>query len=106
MVQPVNTDRPGHHCHALGCHSQCPPRHLMCAAHWEKVPPALQTEVYNTQDLKRGKPVGADWAPWWRAQARAIAHVAFLESPDVGKRDRYLAKEFAFADRLQRKKIQ
>lgn len=102
---PRNEDRPGHHCHALGCTNQCPPRWLMCPSHWDKVPRPLQAEVYNTLKLRR-HPIGASWAPWWRAQAKAIAHVAFLESPDVGKRDRYLAKEFAFAERLERGKLQ
>ena len=38
----------------------------------------LQTEVNRTVGL-RGPRVDATWAPWWRAQAKAIVHVAILE---------------------------
>src|ERR1041385_2548742 len=81
-----------HHCHALGCNRQCPPRWLMCRPCWSKVPRELQDEVYRTVGL-RGPHCDASWAPWWRAQAKAIAHGAFLTAPNVEKRDRYLAKE-------------
>ena len=89
-----------HHCHALGCKAACPPRWLMCRACWGLVPADLQAEVYRTVGL-RGPHADATWAPWWRAQARAIAHVAFLKSPIVKKRDAYLARELAFADTLE-----
>lgn len=60
----------------------------------------LTREVYRTVRL-RDKTVNATWAPWWRAQAEAIAHVAFLESPDVDKRDKFLARERRFATSLE-----
>ncbi|HET7036575.1 MAG TPA: hypothetical protein VFI42_12905 [Thermomicrobiaceae bacterium] len=50
---------------------------------------------------QRGKLVDATWAPWWRAQARAIAYVAHLVQPNEAKRDAYIAKADAFADRLE-----
>ena len=87
-----------HSCHALGCDRACPPAHLMCAPCWGRVPPALQREVYRTVKL-RGPSVDATWAPWWRAQARAIAAVAFAR--DVDAERHYLAHELAFADQLE-----
>jgi hypothetical protein len=89
-----------HHCHALGCKRACPPRWLMCRTCWAFVPADIQAEVYRTVKL-RGPEADASWAPWWRAQARAIAHVAFISHPDVEKRDRYLARELRFADQLE-----
>lgn len=89
-----------HACHALGCRRGCPPRWLMCRDCWVLVPADIGAEVCRTVAL-RGSSVDASWAPWWRAQARAIAHVAFLKEPNIEKRDRYLAKELAFADSLE-----
>lgn len=90
-----------HHCHALGCKNACPPRWLMCRGCWAKVPADLAAEVYRTVGM-RGRLIDETWAPWWRAQARAIAHVAFLTRPDEAKRDRYLAREMAVADAMER----
>jgi hypothetical protein len=64
------------------------------------VPADLAAEVNRTVVL-RGASVDRTWAPWWRAQARAIAHVTYQREPDVAKRDRFLAHELAFADRLE-----
>jgi hypothetical protein len=89
-----------HHCHALECKRECPTRWLMCGPCWRRVPPDLQAEVYRTVDL-RGPYADASWAPWWRAQARAIAHVAMLVEPNEAKRDAYLARELSFADTLE-----
>jgi hypothetical protein len=89
-----------HHCHALGCKRACPPRWLMCGQCWAKVPSDLQAEVYRTVRL-RGTKIGKSWAPWWRAQARAIAHVAFLAEPNAEKREAYLNRELEFADQLE-----
>jgi hypothetical protein len=91
-----------HHCHALGCDKPCPPRWLMCSNCWSKVPADLAAEVYRTVRL-RGAEVDASWAPWWRAQAQAIAHVAFLREPNAEKRDKYLKRELDFADSLESK---
>lgn len=91
-----------HHCHALGCKRKCPPRWLMCKTHWSRVPPDLQREVYRTVKLRDMRSIDETWAPWWRAQAKAIAHVAFLEHPDVEKRNRYLARQMAVADQMEK----
>ncbi len=72
----------------------------MCRDCWRQVPKPLQDAVYDTVGL-RGAHVDASWAPWWRAQARAISHVAFLSHPDEAKRDRYLDRELRFADSLE-----
>ena len=92
-----------HHCHALGCKRSCPPRWLMCRECWALVPAPMQAEVYRTVKL-RGPDVDATWAPWWRAQAEVIAHVAFLSHPNVEKRDAYLAREMGFADQLEERR--
>lgn len=91
-----------HHCHALGCKAACPPRWLMCRACWAQVPKDIQTEVYRTVGF-RGKVIDWTWAPWWRAQSRAIAHVAMLKEPNEARRDAFLKKELAFADLLERR---
>ncbi len=90
-----------HHCHALGCKRACPPRWLMCRQCWALVPPDLQAEVYRTVRL-RGRVIDASWAPWWRAQARAIAHVAHLAEPNEARRDAYLEREMRVADEMER----
>ena len=72
----------------------------MCRTCWSKVPPDLQAEVYRTVKL-RGTHVDATWAPWWRAQALAIAHVAMLMKPNEARRDAYLKRELSFADTLE-----
>ena len=76
---------------------------LMCRACWSKVPPDLQREVYRTVGLRSRGHVNATWAPWWRAQARAIAHVAFLVEPNEERRDAYLAHALEFADQLEKR---
>ena len=89
-----------HHCHALGCKAPCPPRMLMCRPCWSKVPADLAAEVYATVGL-RGPHCDETWAPWWRAQARAVAQVAHLRAPNEARRDAYIAKADAFAAMLE-----
>ncbi len=36
-----------HTCHAEGCNLIVPPRMLMCAAHWRRVPRHLQAAVWR-----------------------------------------------------------
>ena len=91
-----------HTCHALGCRNPCPPRHLMCGACWSHVPADLQREVYRTVGA-RGPTCDASWAPWWRAQARAIAHVAHLREPHERRRDAYIEKADKFAAMLEQR---
>lgn len=64
-----------HTCHLPGCEVACPPRHLYCRAHWDRVPRELQEAVYATVKLRNPEAVDASWAPWWRAQAQATAAV-------------------------------
>jgi hypothetical protein len=45
--------------------------------------------------------VDRTWAPWWRASARAIAHVAFLREPNAERRDAYLERALEFVDKLE-----
>jgi len=89
-----------HHCHALNCYNECPPKWLMCPSCWDKVPRTIQAEVYNTVKLRRPT-IDGSWAPWWRAQARAIAEVGFPFNPTA--KQKYLDKEMAFAETLERK---
>lgn len=71
----------------------------MCGSCWAQVPRDMQDEVYRTVKL-RGRACDASWAPWWRAQARAIHHVAMLKAPSP-KGALWLKRELAFADRLE-----
>lgn len=77
---------------------------LMCRECWGQVPKPTQDDVYATVGKRNMRAIDASWAPWWRAQAKAVAHVAFLRSPNEEKRDRYLARELAFADALELKR--
>ena len=88
-----------HRCHAINCHNGCPPKWLMCPHHWDMVPGTMQATVYNTLKLRR-RVIDGSWAPWWRAQATAIAYVAAKEGMAVAA---YFRREMAFADRLEQK---
>ncbi len=95
-----------HTCHALGCTKGCPPGHLMCRACWACVPPDMQAEVYSALRTRDTGAVDATWAAWWRAQAKAIHHVAMerdkLDGRPVDPRGaKYLERELAFADSLE-----
>lgn len=74
----------------------------MCRDCWGRVPVEMQDEVYRTVGM-RGKLVDETWAPWWRAQARAIHHVAMLREPNEVAGKRYMDREMAFADMLERR---
>lgn len=65
------------------------------------VPPEVQIEVCRTVKLRSKDSVDATWAPWWRAQAQAIAHVAFATEPNAEARDKFLLREMKFADELE-----
>lgn len=88
-----------HTCHLPGCKVKCPPAHLLCRAHWFMVPRDLQFEVYDTVD-RRGELIDASWAPWWRAQAEAIAAVLRAEGR-ADEADHLLANELVIADKLE-----
>lgn len=72
----------------------------MCGPHWAQVPADLQREVYVTC-RERGRRIDATWAPWWRAQAKAIHHVGMLTEQNAEKGARWLARELAFAAKLE-----
>lgn len=94
-----------HHCHMPTCKVATPPRLLMCSKHWACVPADVQREVYATVG-KRGKCVDATWAPWWRAQAKAIDAAIRAERSDavwIAQADKLLAKEMKFAETLEEK---
>ena len=90
-----------HTCHAIHCKNKCPPAWLMCKACWRQVSYATQQEVYFTVN-KRGPHCDRTWAPWWRAQAKAIAEVAEKALLDWDG-TAYLEREMAFVDTLEKK---
>jgi hypothetical protein len=63
----------------------------------------MQAEVYRTVGLRSQDSCDATWAPWWRAQAHAIHHVAMLREPNAEKGAKWLARELAFAAKLAAK---
>jgi hypothetical protein len=89
-----------HQCHVPGCKVVTQPKLLTCPAHWKLVPPELQREVYATVG-KRGKLIDATWAPWWRAQARAIHAIMQAEKRDPVGLEKWLAHELKVADQME-----
>jgi hypothetical protein len=73
---------------------------LTCAPHWRMVPVAIQREVYATV-VKRGPNVDVTWAPWWRAQTRALHAIMEAEKRDPERLAKWFAHELAFAKRLE-----
>ncbi len=94
-----------HHCHALGCKSDCPPAHLMCGPCWAKVPVALQHEVTKSCEFRNLEHADITWARWWRAQAFAIHHVAMLKEPSP-RGWVWLTRELKTAERWERAEIE
>ncbi len=91
-----------HTCHLPGCSAGCPPAHLFCRKHWMMVPVDLKAEVNRTVKLREKTAVNASWAPWWRAQALATVDVGKRVHPGTDEAaDRWLAKEMAFAEKLE-----
>ncbi len=90
-----------HRCHVPGCNAATPPRWLTCRPCWRHVPKDLQMAVYSTVRA-RGEHVDASWAPWWRAQGRAIAAVLRARGDKIAA-EKYLARELVFAERLDGK---
>lgn len=84
-------------CQAIGCTRTAERGHLMCPRCWRLVPRHLAQAVLDAGRM-RGEHVGATWAAWWRAQARAVAFVEHFRRPDHAKRDAYVqrADDFAF----------
>ena len=88
-----------HHCHLPGCRVSTPPRYLMCPKHWRLVPEDLAADVYATVDT-RDKVCNGSWAPWWRAQAKAIHAVQLATGVSQEAADRRLKDELLQADAL------
>ena len=87
-----------HRCHAIGCRTLCEPRMLMCRSCWKTVPKDLQKEVYRTVKM-RGPAVDETWAPWWRAQARAVAVASW---PGMkAKQERYVSQAGEVASMME-----
>lgn len=86
-------------CKAIGCREAIGSQFLMCRGHWSKVPKELQDEVYRTFRA-RNSVMDATWAPWWRAQARAVAAI----HPWVNEtaKELWLSHEESCAVRLER----
>ena len=91
-----------HRCHVPGCSIPCPPKWLTCRSCWAKVPGELRTAVYATLRQRDKGAVNATWAPWWRAQARAIAAVLRTSGNSIAA-EKYLTRELAFAGHLDLK---
>lgn len=70
-----------HTCHAEGCTTPCPPRHLMCGRHWRMVPPRLQRAVLATFNPRQCSPRSGvrPSRAWHDAANRAIAAIAGQE---------------------------
>lgn len=90
-----------HHCHVPGCPVKTPPRLLTCPPHWAMVDPPTQREVYRTVKLRDMRAFDATWAPWWRAAHRAIAQCMLADGGDPAMVERWLARQLAFADKLE-----
>lgn len=64
-----------HHCHAIGCAKNVPPKLLMCLWHWRMVEPQLQRLVWRT--YVPGQEVRKDPTELYLVvQAAAVAYVA------------------------------
>lgn len=60
--------------------------------------------MYDTVGKRSTRAINASWAPWWRAQAYAIDHVARVTYPEhAAWADKVLKKELSFAQELERK---
>lgn len=71
-----------HHCHALACEVNVPPRMHMCRGHWAMVPRRLQSQLWA--NYRRGQE--RDMQPsaaYLRAAAGCVSAVAHAEGhPD------------------------
>lgn len=72
-----------HTCHAIGCTARVPPRLLMCATHWKRVPKELQQRILATYvpgQEQRKDPTDA----YMEAQRAAVQAVAEKEGKLTG----------------------
>jgi hypothetical protein len=74
-----------HHCHAIGCSTQCKPELLMCFPCWKKVPLIAQQLVHAT--YRKGQCDDKNpSAEWLVAATCAVMYVA-LRTGTINKRD-------------------
>lgn len=90
-----------HTCHSSRCSSQCNAEDLLCPSCWEKVPAKIADRVRETSDSRNPLRVDKTWAPWWRAQAEAIAVLDRLTNVEAA--ELRLKKELDFADMIERR---
>ncbi len=74
-----------HKCHAIDCDSHTPPKLFMCRRHWNMVPRAMQTQIWDTYRAgqENDKDVTVDY---YIASFRARIKVAELEGLQEHKR--------------------
>lgn len=67
-----------HHCHALGCERDVPPRMHMCSKHWAMVPKRLQKNLWA--NYRRGQENDmCPTADYLKAAAACVRSVAEQE---------------------------
>ncbi len=67
-----------HHCHALNCDTDVPPRLHMCPKHWRMVPKALKDALWG--NYRRGQERDMQPSPaYLRAAAACVRSVAEQE---------------------------
>jgi hypothetical protein len=83
-----------HHCHAVDCWERVPPKFLMCARHWYKVPAVLRRRVWQTYRI--GQEIDKQPSEAWCLAAReAINFVAQAEGkPKVPEAEQFFKTLF------------
>jgi hypothetical protein len=84
-----------HYCHARGCRKACKPEHLMCFAHWNRVPIKIRHAVWQHYrpgqcDDKRPS------AEWFKAADAAIGAVAVKEGHPITPKEKECLVAFGF----------
>lgn len=74
-----------HLCHAHGCDREVPPRMLMCAPHWRRLPRATQQAIWR--EYRPGQERTKDpSARYMAVQRLAVAQVAFRPNDENAAR--------------------
>jgi hypothetical protein len=60
---------PRHACHWPSCRNEVPPKLLMCAAHWRRLPQPLRSRIWDT--YRPGQEIDKNPSPAYVAAARA-----------------------------------
>ena len=70
---------PRHHCHAIGCPVQVPPRMFSCRPHWYRTPKALQTLIWRY--YREGQEIDKRPSTSYLAvQQLTVAYLAWLDA--------------------------